>query len=71
MSVEALNFNLYLLIRNFLNNNLLDLAILKNMGILWTPNFDPTNNFIRILSFNYSFVVLIVDVSFYNSHKFF
>ena len=40
------------------------------MWILSASDFNPTNNFIRTLSFNHSFVVANVDVSYYNSYQF-
>ena len=52
------------------NNNLLDFGRTKNMWILSASDFNPTNNFIRIWSFNHSFVVANVDVSYYNSCQF-
>ena len=39
------------------------------MWPLWTPDFNPTNTYISILNFNYSFVDVNVDISYYNSHK--
>ena len=41
------------------------------MWILWAPDFNPINNFKRILNFNDGFVVVNVDFSCYNSHRFF
>ena len=41
------------------------------MWILLAPDFNATNNFTRILNFNYSFVDVNVDVSYYYTHKFF
>lgn len=52
------------------NNNLLDFGRIKNIWILSASDFNPTNNFIRTLSFNHSFVVANVDVSYYNSCQF-
>ena len=40
------------------------------MWILSASDFNPTNNFVRIWSFNHSFVVANVDVSYYNSCQF-
>lgn len=40
------------------------------MWILWVFDFNPTNNFIRILNFNYSFDISNLNVSYYNSCKF-
>ena len=50
--------------RVFLNNDLFDLTILKNVWILRKPDFNPTNNFIRILSFNMSVVNRLVVILF-------
>ena len=55
---------------NFLSNNLFDVVILNNIWILWVPDFNRTNNFIKILNFNHSFVDVNADVSYCNSHKF-
>ena len=41
------------------------------MLILRTLDFNPTNNFIRIVNFNYSFVDVNVDVRYCISHHFF
>ena len=34
------------------------------MWILWVFDFNPTNNFIRILNFNYSFDIANLNVSY-------
>ena len=53
-----------------LHNNLFDFGYTKNMWIFWVSEFTPTINFERILSFNYSFVEVNVDVRNYSSCKF-
>lgn len=45
--------------------------ILQLIHLQLCPDFTLTNNFIRILNSNYSFVDVNVDVSYHNSHKFF
>ena len=45
--------------------------ILQLIHLQLCSDFTLTNNFIRILNSNYSFVDVNVDVSYHNSHKFF
>ena len=40
------------------------------MLIFRASEFNTTNNFRKVLNFNYSFIVVNVDVSYYNSRKF-
>lgn len=41
------------------------------MRTLLPHEFNPTNDFMRILNFRYSFADVNVNVSYYNSHRFF
>ena len=54
----------------FLNNFLLNLAIPKIMWIFKTPDFNSTNNIVRISNFDYSFVDVNVGVSWCNNSIF-